>query len=738
MAIKPPWFDPHMLVEATLQGYLLASFVGAGGFGAVYRTADARGEPRAVKVLFPPHSLGNEDMEVWRSRSTNFRREALVAVRIHHTNIIQVFETPRVDWVFQDPLKNQPGHLDLSGPYPLELYVAEYIPDGVDRRVDEGRQFSPDATNNIGVQVCEALGALHSANPRVLHRDLNPGNIRLADGDRVVVTDFGVARIEGLPPAYVDREGPIFHRGVGAPEQFAGDEVDERTDIYQLGALLTVMLTGRYPNQGGDTLLVHRKDLPRRLTEAIQQSMQHDPAQRFQSAAAMKDALQAGGAPAAPRPDSRSTPMSKLWEFQLGSPNWRTWSTPLSSSAGGCYLWDRAELHRVDPTTGETIWSWTPAPGGPQTGIRDGPQSPGIQAGGQYLYVRNGSLLSCLRSSDAARRWEHQHWSDVTGDFLLANGLIILDSHRTQDGGLLGVAALNAQTGELAWHLEEPYYHVNSMVAAGTRLVLVEHLGLGGLGGSRLRLVELSRGETLAIYDLFRPGESERGSSGEYVSGVSAGRGLLTNPEAGRTGLRRPLIMADGSIVAWSSRDISPSVEAYCFDSQLALRWTRMVEVGNARPDPGTSRNNFLVDAGNELFCFLSEYLGDARAQQGWVTRVDLETGELGQPVSLPNNSIPLSGVARPDGSILFLAASQPGGDKKSAPGWRLMSLTPSSGEILSLDPEGMSHGELMPLAPVATASALYLQVPAGPSRRRAKQAGGPPVRASIVAFQGP
>ena len=499
MAIKPPWFAPHMLVEATLQGCLLASFVGAGGFGAVYRTADARGEPRAVKVLFPPHSLGNEDMEVWRSRSTNFRREALVAVRIHHTNIIQVFETPRVDWVFQDPLKNQPGHLDLSGPYPLELYVAEYIPDGVDRRVDEGRQFSPDATNNIGVQVCEALGALHSANPRVLHRDLNPGNIRLADGDRVVVTDFGVARIEGLPPASVDREGPIFHRGVGAPEQFAGDEVDERTDIYQLGALLTVMLTGRYPNQGGDTLLVHRKDLPRRLTEAIQQSLQHDPAQRFQSAAAMKDALQAGGAPAAPRPDSRSTPMSKLWEFQLGSPNWRTWSTPLSSSAGGCYLWDRAELHRVDPTTGETIWSWTPAPGGPQTGIRDGPQSPGVQAGGQYLYVRNGSLLSCLRSSDAARRWEHQNWSDVTGDFLLANGLIILDSHRTQDGGLLGVAALNAQTGELAWHLEEPYYHVNSMVAAGTRLVLVEHLGLGGLGGSRLRLVELSRGETLAV-----------------------------------------------------------------------------------------------------------------------------------------------------------------------------------------------------------------------------------------------
>ncbi len=64
MAVKPPWFDPPMLVGTTLQGYHLEKFLGAGGFGAVYLTADAKGEPRALKVLFPPHSLGNEDLEV--------------------------------------------------------------------------------------------------------------------------------------------------------------------------------------------------------------------------------------------------------------------------------------------------------------------------------------------------------------------------------------------------------------------------------------------------------------------------------------------------------------------------------------------------------------------------------------------------------------------------------------------------------------------------------------------------
>ena len=63
-------------------------------------------------------------MLVWKFRAINFRREAFAAAGFQHPNIIKVFEIQRVDWVFQDPLKNQPGHLDLSGSYPLELYVA--------------------------------------------------------------------------------------------------------------------------------------------------------------------------------------------------------------------------------------------------------------------------------------------------------------------------------------------------------------------------------------------------------------------------------------------------------------------------------------------------------------------------------------------------------------------------------------------------------------------------------------
>lgn len=740
MPIKPPWFDPPMLVGTTLQGYHLASFVGAGGFGAVYCTADARGEPRAIKVLFPPHSRGNEDMEVWRHRATNFRREALVAVRIQHPNIIQVFDTPRFDWEFHDPLNNQPGHLDLSGSYPLELYVAEYLPDGVDRRLEDGGLFSPHVAIRTGMQICDALGALHSANPRVLHRDLNPGNIRLADGDRVVVTDFGVARIEGLPLAYVDREGPIIHPGVGAPEQFAGEEVDERTDIYQLGALLVVMLTGKYPNRGGCNLLIERKDLPRRLTRAIQQALQPEPARRFQSVADFRNALQV--------PDTRPLPtrelppprQSRLWEFQLRAPNWRTRSTPVSQGAEGCFIWDRQQLHRVEPVTGEIVWSWNPVQEDTRADIRadirDGPQSPAVQAGDGLLYVRHGSFLSCLRSSYGDRRWEHQCWSDIAGDFLLANGLIILDSHCAQANGLLGTAALNAQTGELVWHLEEPYYYVTSMAASGATLVLVECLGLGGTAGARVRLVELSRGVTLAVHDLFRPGESKSGFSGEYIFGSAEGGTGPVNLKTGITRPRQPLILADGSIVIWSSSGASSGLVAYCFDSQLALRWARIIEGGNDPSGGGASGNNFLVDAGDELFAFWSDDGDDERPQRGWITKIDLETGGAGQTVSIVDNCLPLSGVAGPAGSILFLTTNRKGGDKKSATRWRLMSLKPGTGEILSLEPEGMSYGKLMPLAPIATTSALYLQVPMGTTGRKAQPAGGPPVRASIAAFR--
>ena len=173
--------------EADASSYVPNLSAPAGGFGAVYLTSSTGGESRALKVLYPPHSLGSEDMDVWRFRSTNFGREALTAARFPHPNIIRVFDTLQVSWRYEAPNNTQEGPRDISGAYPLEMYVAEYIPDGVDRRLKDGRPFSLDEVIDIGVQVCRAVETLHSADPRVLHRDLNPGNIRLAENGRICV-----------------------------------------------------------------------------------------------------------------------------------------------------------------------------------------------------------------------------------------------------------------------------------------------------------------------------------------------------------------------------------------------------------------------------------------------------------------------------------------------------------------------------------------------------------------------
>lgn len=499
------------------------------------------------------------------------------------------------------------------------------------------------------------------------------------------------------------------------------------------------MLTGKYPNQGGVRLLDNRKDVPQRLTEAILRCLQPDRAERFQDVADLKEAFLARITPAPRGPHLPVVPLAThlgpLWEFPLRSPTWRTWSTPVSESPAGCYLWDRLTLHRLDPASGETIWSWAPAQGTLQAGIHDGPHSAAVQGGGDRLFIRHGNFLSCLRPPDDTPRWQHQHWSDITGNFVLANDLIVLDSYRPQSLGLLGPVALNADTGVLAWHLEEPYYHVASMAVTDARLVLVECRGIGGLGGSRVRLVDLTRGETLAMHDLLRPGESDIKGSGEYVSGVARGWPRPVNSETGVYRPRRPLIMADGSIVVWSNNSISPHLEAFCFDSQLRLRWTELIGVGDTRSDRGSSGSNFLVGTGEDLLAFRADHGDERRAQQGWVTRVDLQTGKLGQTSSLPDNGIPLNAVGAPDGSVAFMVASPREEDKRSASRWRLMALRPDSGEMSYLGPEGESPGDLMPLAPVATPSHLYLQVPLARTRKWARPIGGP-APASISAFQ--
>ena len=282
-----PWFDPEALVGISVGGYQLHRLAGSGGFGVVYVTESQDAVPLALKLLYPPFSNAPDDLERWSLRATHFLREVQTAARFRQPNIIRVYDTGQFLWHFADASAGVSGG-GHSGDYLLPYYVADHFPDGLEQR--GGGSFKPDAAARIAQGICDGLAALHDAEPKVLHLDLNPGNIRLGADGRPVITDFGVARTEVPRPSEVTGPPPVYP-GVAAPEQYAGEVPDERTDIYQLGSLLCWMLVGHYPNMGGIPELIARKDIDLHLKQTVLRCVEASRERRFQDVAALKFAL---------------------------------------------------------------------------------------------------------------------------------------------------------------------------------------------------------------------------------------------------------------------------------------------------------------------------------------------------------------------------------------------------------------------------------------------------------------
>ncbi len=714
MPVRPDWFDPDLLVKTTLRGYRLEKFLGAGGFGAVYLTHDANGQPRAVKVLFPPHSLGVEDRHVWDVRANRFLREALTARGFQHPSIIRVFDQGETPWEYRSRRPSRPGQPDPSGTYLLKFFTAEYIPDGVERHLKSSKLFAPDEALRIGLQVCEALEALHSASPQVLHRDLNPGNIRLAEDGRVVVADFGLAHSDDLPPDYVTREGPSIHPGVGAPEQHAGENADVRTDIYQWGALLLVMLTSKYPRDGGAELLRRRADVPQPLKAVILKCLQRERAERFQGVADLKAAWRS------PAPGNLQAGLLRpLWNRPLPSANWRIGTTPVAESRDGCYVWGRHSVHSIAPATGSIKWSWPWASSGPEAEISNGPENPAVQTLGQLVFVRHGRFLSCLRAPDGSEQWRRPHWSDVAGTFLTARGLIVVDSHGDRDDAPRGPAALLAETGAVVWGMEQSECHVASMAAVNEVLVLVEHCGIGGSRGVRVRFVAIASGEALGVHQVLPPGGQDSEKLDEYASQFGRGTPRAFNPGAQHWRSHRPIFMPDGAFVVWLNDLRSPYLHALCFEPSLALRWDRLWEGplagGGDAADVKAPAITHLAGAAGRLLAFGAGHGADP--SRGWVASIDLANGAPSGEHQLPSGAIPSSAAMTPDGTVAFVVASQPPAAGKGAGRWNLLALSGLTGKEVSREREGDSPGGLVPLAPIVTDSRIYLQVPSASTR---------------------
>ncbi len=263
---------------STIGTYELRGVLGRGGSATVYRAYDpALGREIAIKVM----AMREHEDAVLRER---FRREARAIARLRHPNIVSIYASGE----------------ERGVPY----LVMELFPAGaLSRRL--GRPLPVRDAAMLARQIGAALDYAHAQG--FVHRDVKPANIFL-DGDRAILADFGIVKVIVGEPETRLTEASL---SVGtpeyiAPEQALGERIDGRADLYALGIVLYEMLTGAPPYEGNllDVLNQHiggTPPEPRRRNPALAptvsavllQALARAPEGRFQSGAALADALDA-------------------------------------------------------------------------------------------------------------------------------------------------------------------------------------------------------------------------------------------------------------------------------------------------------------------------------------------------------------------------------------------------------------------------------------------------------------
>ena len=258
--------------------YSILSFIGKGGMGVVYQAEDSLvKEDVALKFLLP-NILRTE-----KGRRM-FLQEAQIARRLRHENIIAV----------HDVSYTGEGVLFLS----MEYGKGKSLRQMLQQHRLEKCHIPPRLIVSIALQV---LNALQYAHRLVIHRDIKPENILLAANENVKVLDFGLAKAVEEEDA-ANRDGPGEQRkkrqvvgtlAYAAPEQIYHRPVDLRADIYSLGLVLRELLTLRTPMEQSSAMAIQREDVAPDVIDVINRAVSEDRSERWQSAAAFRDALQA-------------------------------------------------------------------------------------------------------------------------------------------------------------------------------------------------------------------------------------------------------------------------------------------------------------------------------------------------------------------------------------------------------------------------------------------------------------
>jgi serine/threonine protein kinase len=299
--------DSNELLGKALGTCTLKRLLGRGGMGAVYLAQQSR--PRrtvAVKVLMPGIVMEQRSRAEFLAR---FRREADAIAALDHVNIMPVYEYGEQE--------------------EIAYLVMPYVAGGTLREVLQKRGTLPlKDTLPIIDQIAAGLDSAHAQG--IVHRDLKPGNILLHADGRVLIADFGLAKVL-KETAEQDSSGRFALTSVGtivgtpeylSPEQGTGQGIDQRSDIYSLGIMLFQMLAGRVPFTGVSPVAVaikHTLEEPPSLTQmnpsiptnveaVVMKALAKKPEERYSSAGELARALRAA---ASEHPQEPATDVQK-------------------------------------------------------------------------------------------------------------------------------------------------------------------------------------------------------------------------------------------------------------------------------------------------------------------------------------------------------------------------------------------------------------------------------------------
>lgn len=276
--------NPLASCPASLGKYKIVRELGKGAMGLVYEAIDPALERRVALKTIRKDLLqaSGQDMAKLLQR---FRREALASARLQHPNIVVVHDYAEADDVVFIAMELVRGR-------ELKAYFAQK------------RRFDGKTALHIMLQLLDGLAYSHRHN--IVHRDIKPANIFLVEGSgQVKITDFGIARIDGSELTLAgDMMGTPAYM---APEQFRGQTVDGRADLFSAGVVLYELLTGERPFAGGTvTALMHsvlsmepllpsqrNSALPPLFDQVLTKALAKEPGQRYQTAEEFKTALKA-------------------------------------------------------------------------------------------------------------------------------------------------------------------------------------------------------------------------------------------------------------------------------------------------------------------------------------------------------------------------------------------------------------------------------------------------------------